>query len=161
MTWPREQGHISRTKGHRPLKFSENFTKGLKAAIAKIRSPALKTGGTEHKTYLGGGIHPPLMCGRGLTLRNVHVVQKYMPGSMESSLTRARTYYLPILTKHHLTYNVITQWSRYQFWFFFCFFWKHDVGVADCSIRWYLKLHCDPLFYYTFFRKIYWYWKHR
>ena len=29
-----------------------------KAAIAKIRSPASKTGGTEHKTYLGGW-HPP------------------------------------------------------------------------------------------------------
>ena len=59
MTWPREQGHISRTKGRRPLQFSENFTKGLKGSYRKIRSPASKTGGTGYQIYLGWHPLPP------------------------------------------------------------------------------------------------------
>ena len=65
MTWPRKQGHISRTKGRRPLKFLENFTKGLKCSYSKNQISSFKKGGAGHKTYLGGGIPP--MCGRGLT----------------------------------------------------------------------------------------------
>ena len=44
-----------------PWHFRRTLQKVQKAAIAKIRSPALKTGGTGHKTYM------PPMCGRGLT----------------------------------------------------------------------------------------------
>ena len=43
MTWPREQGHISRSKGHRHLKFSENFKKkGLKSSYSKNQISSFK-----------------------------------------------------------------------------------------------------------------------
>ena len=50
-----------------PWNFQTTLQKVRKAAIAKIRSPASKTGGTGHKTYLGvASTPPPPMCGRGL-----------------------------------------------------------------------------------------------
>ena len=67
MTWPREQGHISRTKGHRPLKFSENFKKGLKSSYSKNQISSFKNRGYRAQNLPGGGCHPPPpMCGRGL-----------------------------------------------------------------------------------------------
>ena len=67
MTWPREQGHISRTKGCRPLKFSENFTKSLKSSYSKNQISSFKNRGYRSQKLPGGGIHPPPMCERGLT----------------------------------------------------------------------------------------------
>ena len=59
MTWPRELGHISRTKGRRPLKFSDNLTKGLKCSYSKNQISSFKNGGYRAQNLPGGGIHPP------------------------------------------------------------------------------------------------------
>ena len=66
MTWPREQGHISRTKGRRPVKFSENILKGLKSSYNKNQISSVKNRGYRAQN-LPRRWHPPHpTCGRGL-----------------------------------------------------------------------------------------------
>ena len=48
-----------------PWNFRRTLQKVKKAARAKIRSPASKTGGTEHKTYLGVVAATPPCAGEG------------------------------------------------------------------------------------------------
>ena len=53
MTWPREQGHISRTKGHSSLKFSENFTKGSKSSYSENQISSFKNKGYRAQNLPG------------------------------------------------------------------------------------------------------------
>ena len=58
MTWPQEQGHISRTKGCRHLKLSANLTKSWTCNYSKNQASSFK-----HVSYskikLPVGWHPP------------------------------------------------------------------------------------------------------
>ena len=64
MTWPREQGHISRTRGRRHFKLSNNLTEGWKCSYSKSQISSSKHVSYSAIKLHGGGIPP--MCGRGL-----------------------------------------------------------------------------------------------
>ena len=62
VTCPRKQGNISRTKGRRPLNFSENLEKGLKSSYSKHQISSLNNVAYSAQNVPGGwhtGIHPP------------------------------------------------------------------------------------------------------
>ena len=92
MTWPGEGGHISRTKGHRRLRFSENLVKGSKSSYSKSHISSPKNVAYSAQS-LSGGITstPPAMCGRGLIQRRrlvsrddktvLDLIIKYLPTS--------------------------------------------------------------------------------
>ena len=64
MTWPREQGHISQTKDHRPLKFSENLAKSFKRSCSKNQISSFKNVAYSAQNLPRGGIPP--CAGEGL-----------------------------------------------------------------------------------------------
>ena len=64
-TWPREQGHIPWTKGHRDFKFETSWRKVRNAATRKNRLSIWNRVGSSKENHLRGGTLPP-RCGRGL-----------------------------------------------------------------------------------------------
>ena len=96
---------ISRTKGRRPLKFSENLAKGSQSSYTKTQIPSFKNVAYSAQN-LPRGIHPTPMCGRGLTLICCQHLSKMKDYSISSDQVKVAKFLLSKLFLDFLEYFI-------------------------------------------------------